>query len=42
MFLLIEGDNGTGKDSLALELQKYGFVIKSYCNQAKELEAQAK
>lgn len=42
MFLLIEGDNGTGKDSLALELQKYGFFIISYCNQAKELEIQAK
>ena len=42
MFLLIEGDNGTGKDSLALELQKYGFVITSYCNQVKGLETQAK
>lgn len=42
MFLLIEGDNGTGKDSLALELQKYGFVITSYCDQVKELETKAK
>ncbi len=42
MFLLIEGDNGTGKDTLALELAKYGFDIVSYHESVKAQEAKAK
>lgn len=29
-FIVIEGDNGTGKDTLAQGLEPYGFNILSY------------
>ena len=38
MFLVIEGDNGTGKDTLAQGLEKYGFKILTYDKRVKEFE----
>lgn len=42
MFLVLEGDNGTGKDTIAGEMKKLGFTIVSYNSKIKQLENQAK
>lgn len=42
MFLVIEGDNGTGKDTLAQKLEKYGFKILTYDERIKKFEKVAK
>ena len=42
MFIVIEGDNGTGKTTLGKFLQRSGFVIVNDTEEAKSLEAQAK
>ncbi len=42
MFLVIEGDNGTGKDTLAQKLEKYGFKILTYEERVKEFEKVAR
>ena len=42
MFLVIEGDNGTGKDTLAQGLEKYGFKILTYDKRVKEFEKVAR
>lgn len=42
MFLVIEGDNGTGKDTLAQGLEKYGFKILTYDDRAKKFEKVAR
>ncbi|MBQ7215729.1 MAG: hypothetical protein IJS39_07065 [Synergistaceae bacterium] len=42
MFIVIEGDNGTGKTTLGKFLQRSGFVIVNDTEEAKILEAQAK
>ncbi len=41
-FIVIEGDNGTGKDTLAQGLENYGFEIVSYDSKIKEYEQYAK
>lgn len=38
MFIVIEGDNGTGKDTLAKKLEESGFCIITYLDTVKEME----
>ena len=40
--IVIEGDNGTGKDTLALKLAEHGYDILSYFPNVKAFENQAK
>lgn len=41
-FFVIEGDNGTGKDTLAVKLQSEGFTILTYDKRMREMEKIAK
>lgn len=41
-FFVIEGDNGTGKDSLAQKFQTIGFKIITYDNDIREIEKNAR
>ena len=41
-FIVIEGDNGTGKDTLAQALEKYGFNIITYDSEIKKFSEIAK
>ena len=41
-FIVIEGDNGTGKDTLAQALEKYGFNIITYDSKIKKFSQIAK
>ena len=41
-FILIEGDNGTGKDTLALKLENKGLKVVTYDLRIKQVEKKAK
>lgn len=41
-YIVIEGDNGTGKDTIAIKLANKGFTIVSHIQKVKELEKAAK
>lgn len=41
-FILIEGDNGAGKDSLAKRIEKKGFKIVTYFDEVKAAELKAR
>lgn len=41
-FYVIEGDNGTGKDTLAAKFQNDGFEILTYDKKIKQMEQIAK
>ena len=41
-FILIEGDNGTGKDTLALKLENKGLKVVTYDSRIKQFEKKAK
>ena len=41
-FIVIEGDNGTGKDTLAQGLEPYGFNVLTYHQEAQAALAKAR